>query len=91
MKTCGVGTFLHASSGGELGGGKCCPKYGPAASSLGRMQSTFLEWEQSMFRSVRKDLVRLRHELENKIQWSLYVGSSPRERQLMARISKLLA
>lgn len=58
---------------------------------LARMQFTFQDWEQSVFGSVRKDLARLRRELEGERRRSLFAGPSLKERQLMTRISELLA
>lgn len=58
---------------------------------LGRMQESFQRWEQSIFGSVKRELRSLRKELEAEWGLSLLAGPSRREKQLMARISELLA
>jgi len=59
--------------------------------SLGRMRSAFQEWDHSVFGSVRLELSKLRRELKNKRSFFIYSGLSRRERQIMTRISELLA
>ena len=59
--------------------------------SLGRMRSAFQEWDHSVFGSVRLELSKLRRELKNKRSFFIYSGSSRRKRQIMTRISELLA
>lgn len=49
------------------------------------------EWESSSFGSVRKELVRLRAELEKIRRSTLHTGPSRQERQLMSKISELLS
>lgn len=60
-------------------------------SAMGRMQGSFQEWEVSVFGSVRKELARLHRELEDVRRRSLHTGPSRRERQIMSRLSELLA
>jgi len=59
--------------------------------SLGRMRWAFQEWDHSVFGSVRKELSKLRRELEIERSYSIFSGPSRRERQIMTRISELLA
>lgn len=58
---------------------------------LGRMQVSFQEWEHDVFGSVKQELMRLRRELEDERRNSLLAGPSSREKQIMLRISELLA
>lgn len=58
---------------------------------LGRMQISFQNWERDVFGSVKQELASLRRELEDVRGRSIYAGPSNRERQIMRRISELLA
>lgn len=60
-------------------------------SSLGRMRSSFLEWEQWVFGSVKQEMAKLRCDLENERHHSLFSGPSRQGRQIMTRMSELLA
>jgi hypothetical protein len=59
--------------------------------SLGRMRSSFLEWDQSVFGSVKQEIAKLCRELENERRYSLFSGPSRRERHIMVLMSELLA
>jgi hypothetical protein len=59
--------------------------------TLGRMQLSLQEWDRSVFGSVKQELRNLRQELEDERRHALFTGPSRQERQLMARISELLA
>lgn len=59
--------------------------------SLRKMQAAFHEWDHSVFGSVRKELMRLRHDLEVVRRQSLLIGPSRSKRRIMARISELLS
>jgi hypothetical protein len=58
---------------------------------LGSVAGTMKDWEQSSFSSVRKELGRLRRDLEAVRRSSLHSGPTRQERQLMARLSELLS
>ena len=58
---------------------------------LGQMQASFQNWEFSVFGSVKRDLAKLRRELETVRQLTMSSGPTSRERQLMSCISELLA
>lgn len=59
--------------------------------TLKKLQVSFQDWEHSVFGLVRKELGRLRHELEEVRRQSLFTGPSQSERRIMARISELLS
>lgn len=50
---------------------------------LGRVQGTMQEWDRSTFGSVRRDLTKLRRELERVCGQSMGRGPSRTEKQLM--------
>lgn len=63
----------------------------PTSENLGNVSSSLSTWAQTTFGSVRKELQRLRTELENVRRNSLHSGPSVREKQLMSRMSELLS
>jgi hypothetical protein len=60
-------------------------------SNLRGLQHTLSSWEWEQFGSVRKELGRLRSELERIRSCSLYSGPTKEEREVMNRLSELLA
>lgn len=67
------------------------PNYlGSLASNLDNISCSLSDWEQSTFGSVRKEMARLRRELEKERGSSLRSGPTRREAQLMSRMSELL-
>lgn len=57
---------------------------------LSGLQDSLQVWERNIFGSVRKNLVKLRRELENIRSRSIGMGPSRAERRIMAKISELL-
>ena len=58
---------------------------------LEQVQGSLQTWESSVFGSVRKDLAKLRTELERVRGGNMGTGPSPQERRIMAPISELLS
>lgn len=61
------------------------------AQSLQHVSCSLSDWEQSSFGSVRKELVRLRQELEKERQSTIRSGPTRKEASLMSRLSELLS
>lgn len=59
--------------------------------NLARIHASLQRWEKDTFGSVRKQLCRVRKDLERVRGSSLRTGPSQKERQLMARLCELLA
>lgn len=88
------GSFLFETDRGLLGRGLVYPGYESAHLHVGKgavLQSSLQDWEFSTFGSIKRDLARLRQELEEERGRSLFSGPSRRERQLMSNITELLA
>ena len=58
---------------------------------LGRVQGTMREWDQTTFGSVRKNLAKLRKELERVRGQLAGLGPSRVGRHIMSQISELLS
>lgn len=86
-----AGSFLYEASQGYMGDVNSVSNMTQLQSHLGRMQESFQMWEHDVFGSVKQELTALRRELEDVREHSLFAGPSSRERQLMLRISELLA
>lgn len=61
------------------------------AGSLEGLQRSLKGWDKEVFGSVKKQLASLRKELEEERSTTLYRGPSQREKQLMRKLSELVA
>jgi hypothetical protein len=64
---------------------------GALRANLDNISCSLSDWEHSTFGSVRKEMVRLRRELEQERRPSLRSGPTRKEAQLMSRMSELLS
>jgi hypothetical protein len=61
------------------------------ASSLSNLQTAFGRWDRDVFGSVRKNLRRLKTNLEKERSHTMYRGPTDRERSLMRELAEVLA
>jgi hypothetical protein len=61
------------------------------SNALSALQTSLKTWDKDVFGSVKQQVKELRAELEAERSSTLYQGSTNREREVMAKLSKVLA
>lgn len=67
------------------------PDLGTVSDALSALQTSLKTWDREVFGSVKKQVKELREELEVERSGTLYRGPTDREREVMAKLSEVLA